>query len=327
MSSPLDLARFTSVVEELLARRGGVSGLVLQRDGQLVRGASINEDEVGLTLQVAAFALEGEVHVSLPSVEDGVEQMGDVVFDSDDVRGAWEPMYRFYDELSRTLGASREEPIVEAYDADQLATDVQDVVEACLAGVLDTVELDNDEDAEDPETPTGAGTVTLVGQAPLELLAARLDFRADGVLAQVTGAGARFDVWVAGEGAIELAADERADIEASLLDDLGPVVDDHRRLRWQTSAPADDPSRAGKIVLERRNATVLEGSVVLDDLPEPLEEIERALNEADIDVIRYFGDGKPFWKASLDCESVLGEYVEAPEDLHSDRTWQYEGSI
>jgi hypothetical protein len=87
------------------------------------------------------------------------------------------------------------------------------------------------------------------------------------------------------------------------------------------TAPAADASRAGRFVLERRAGGALAGVTVLDDLREPVGEIAHALEDHDVEVIRYFSSGEPFFKVTLAKGDVLA--VEKLDELHEERIWQW----
>lgn len=293
----------------LLARDLVVGPTIVFESGEL-EGAQIECFGRYLTIALGIGDLNGRIAISMPAPGSDPELAGDtgfIEFTSDDVRGDWEPLYTLFAELALALGAAQEAPFVAPLDPTELRDDVQAIVDACISDGMTAEGLDS-------------ADAVIVAATAGEPFAFDLDvgFRAEAVVVRVTGAGAHFEVMARGLVA-GLSAAGRAAIVRALHEDLEPRIAYHGWTQHQRRAPDDDPERGGKLFLERRA-----GARVIDtaELTE-LAALRAAIAEHDVDVIRYFASGAPFWKASYERGHELDELVTSLDELHADRTWQW----
>jgi hypothetical protein len=304
----LDARAIARLVEAALAARELPIGPAIIHEGDELEGVRLESFGRFVTIGLGVGELRGAITVARPDGGDPGGDPGYVELTSDDVRGPWEPLYLLFAELAAALGATQEPPIAAELDPDELREDVRSTVDACVADAMYGDGL-----------TSGDTSITDAGEAPLDAFELDVELSADAVVARVTGAGARFVV-VAHGPAAGLSPDGRAAIERALREDLESCIAQHRWLRHQRRAPPADPARAGKLFLERRAAG---RAVSAEELTE-LDALRRALAEHDVDVIRYFSSGAPFWKASYERGHELDELVTSLDALHADRTWQWQ---
>jgi hypothetical protein len=304
----LDARAVAGMVEEALVARDLAIGPTIVHESGEIEGVLIECYGRYLSIALGIGELRGTITIARPDGEDA----GYAELSSDDVRGPWEPLYALFAELAIELGAEQEPSIAAELDPDELREDLRSTVEACVADAMSADGL-----------TSGDATIAADGDAPLDAFELDVELRADAIVVRVTGAGERFIVSVR-DLAVGLPAglsrDARAEILRALREDLEPCVAAHRWLRHQRTAPPADPARAGRLFLERRAA----GRAVSAEELISLDELRRALAEHDADVIRYFSGGEPFWKASYERGHELDELVTSLDELHADRTWQWQ---
>lgn len=292
-----------AIVEEALAARALAIGPAIVHEGGELEGVRLEAFGRYVAIGLGLGELRGTLTVARREGDDP----GYVEFNSAEARGPWEPLYALFAELATALGAVQEPAIAAEVDPDELREDLRATVEACVADALDADGL-----------PAGDAAIADDGEAPLEAFELELELRADAAVARITGAGARFAVTVDGLAA-GLTPTGREAIARALREDLPPCVAAHRWLRHQRAAPAADPARAGRLFLERRDGGRAVSAAELTEL----DALRGALAEHDVDVIRYFSSGEPFWKASYERGHQLDELVRSLDELHADRTWQW----
>lgn len=309
----LDARTLAALVDVALLARDLVVGPTIVFESGELEGAQIESFGRYLTIALGIGDLHGRIAISapLPGLDAVDGDRGFVEFNSDDVRGAWEPLYTLFAELALAVGAAQEEPFVTPLDPDELRDDVQAIVDACISEAMTAEGLDSG-DAVIAAATTAAPPASPAG---FDL---DVGFRAEAVVVRVTAAGEHFEVVVRGLAA-GLSAAGRAAIVRALAEDLEPRIAFHRWTRHQRVAPDGDPERGGKLFLERRTGARLLDSTELTELAA----LRAAVAEHDVDVIRYFASGAPFWKASYERGHEFDELVTSLEELHADRTWQW----
>jgi hypothetical protein len=298
-------------VVSALGHRGLVAPpVVIVGSDDRVEGIRIEVYDGHCEITFGLGELRGSIAVGTSPDAEG-RGSGYVAFDSDDVWGPWEPLYFFFVDVARALGAEQEKVFVVEYDPASMAGEVCDAVDACVSDALAAEDLDAEEAVVESSAPAAF-------DSPLEVV---VETRPDAVVVRARGAGETIVVTVPCSRARRLSSAGHARLVKALLDELEVVIGEHRVSRMIMTAPAADASRAGRFVLERRAGGALAGVTVLDDLREPVGEIAHALEDHDVEVIRYFSSGEPFFKVTLAKGDVLA--VEKLDELHEERIWQW----
>jgi hypothetical protein len=312
---PVEARAIAGRLAEALAARGLAIGPAIVHEGGALEGAQLACYGRYIEVSLGVGDLRGAFTIARAEGDEPAY----AELTSGDARGPWEPLYALFVELAAELGAAQEPPLGAAPDPGELREDVRTTVQACVADALYAEGLTPGEaviaDAGDPAAPP----------PPLEAFALDVELRADAVVARVTGAGERFVVVARGLAA-GLSPEGRAALERALREELLACAAAHRRGRHRHVAPPADPTRGGKLFLERRDAGRL---VSAEELTDALA-LRRALAEHDVDVICYFSSGEPFWKASYERghEAIRGIEPGGPtpalDALHAERTWQWQ---
>jgi hypothetical protein len=296
-----------ALVGAALADRGFTLGPAVVLESGEVEGARV--EGYGRYVTVALGVGDGELFGTITFARGEGDDAGYVEFNSDDVRGPWEPMYELFAELATAAGAVQEPAIVTELDPGELREEVRSIIDACVSDAMLAEGLE----------PEEAAILEATDGHPLDAFELDVELRAESVVVRLTGAGDHVEVVVRGLAA-GLSARGRTAIGESLRADLAERVDYHRWLRHQRVSPPADPARAGALYLERRASGKLLAAEPLADLAA----LRAALVSHDVDVIRYFSSGAPFWKASYQRGHELDDAIGSLDDLHADRTWQWE---
>jgi hypothetical protein len=295
------LARHLPLPKVTILGESGVIGVLLQ---QRPTGE--------MTVSIGTGAVRGELVVEPPTSR----EKGRLVFDVEAVHGEWEPFYRLFVDVARSLGARLDFRRPLFVDVDALTETLRQRLDGCVSDCLFaeglatyaldlSVQLHGDERAGNAlalRVQRGEGTV-------------EVDLIAPGLLVGATLGGDSARLSASGLDVLEsaLLADWTAPIEAAVA-----------TLRRGAPPPAD-VGRPGRVV-----AFVREDDDFINEVDDSAFETVAALfahhlPERDVEVVRYFNDGQPFWKASLAAGSPLPPLL--PDDdldaLYAHRTWQW----
>jgi hypothetical protein len=294
-----------------IASEDGVIGLLLRRhEGGFV------------TLTIGVGSVRGELTLLFPIGTEGVR----FVFDSAEAKGSWEPLYRFFADFASRLGAHPQGTTAMASSVDfgALRETLRASLDACasdclFAEGLATYAIDLQVEPREPHTiitAPGAGHGRSI-RVTRGLEAIEIEFSTPGLLVHATLGG--HSVLLSDNG-LEV-------LESALRTDwAGATEAVSRSFRLRTPpAPASQPDHFGAVVafacredglrkpLDPRFASSLSGF------------LHEHLRGLDVEVIRYFADGTPFWKAAFERGATLPALKSDKklDEFFPHRTWQW----
>lgn len=263
-----------------------------------------------MSISVGSGAVRGEMTLLLPVSDEKAR----FVFDSAEVSGEWEPFYRLFADIALRLGARADFVRRPAFDEAALAERLKTSLDACASDCLFAeglatynVELTAraSGDIEEMSLRVGRGERTV----DIDLIAPGLVVRAS----------------LGGDSA--LLSDSGLDVlESALRGDWNEPIREAVRAYRRASAPAVDLERKGTVVAFVR-ADDSRRSVVDDDSwDSPADLLTRYLPTHDVEIVRFFQDGTPFWKASFAKGAPLPDLL--PDDdldaFYEHRIWQWD---
>lgn len=294
-----------------IATDDGVIGVLLRR-----------HDAGFLTLSVGLGEVRGELTILLPLASEGVR----FVFESNEARGSWEPLYRFFAELASRLGAVPQGTTESRYTLDvaalreTLAASLDACASDCLfAEGLATYAFDLHIEPLEPR-----GVVSVPGEGHGRTLRVARGSEAIGV--ELIAPGVQVHATLGGDSV--LLSDSGLEVlEAALRADWATATEPVRRaFRLRTAPPAatDFQHHGATVAFAVRD----DGSRKQLD-PRFAASVSTFLQEhlaaTQVEVIRYFQDGTPFWRAAFERNSRLPSLKEdkSLDELFAHRTWQW----
>jgi hypothetical protein len=295
----VDAAAIARTIAVLLAQRGiALSPVAIKDDDDRVEGALVEMIEEYTHIYVGA----GDLRLTMVAMGDRKDTGGYIGFSLEDHPAAWEPAYLLFAAIAKALGGEIEDMVTEDWEPDRLHDELCDAVDNAATEVLD-----------DPDP----STAVVLGPAPLDAFDCTTKTDDAGLFVEVTGAGERIAVRLACDPD-ELGAKHLAKLATALRDDIEPIVLEHAFCHRANLAPAADPQRANKIVLEVLQGGRITDAVVVDSL----DGLRRHAGKRAVTVTQYFSSGAPFWQAALREDHDLDD-LEELVDLHDHRTWQW----
>jgi hypothetical protein len=294
-----------------IANEDGVIGLLLRRhEGGFV------------TLQIGVGGVRGEITLLLPVGTEGVR----FVFDSAEAKGAWEPLYRFFVALAARLGARPQRPpaMTAPADLEALRDTLRASLDACasdclFAEGLATYALELHVESRDPQLVTSA-----VGAGHGRSLRVTRGLEAIDVAFAAPG----LDVHATLGGHSVLLSDSGLEVlEAALRDDWAAATGGvSRAFRLRTAPPpASEAAHFGSVVAFACREDGARKQLDPRFAPSLSAFLQEHLQTASVEVIRYFGDGLPFWKAAFAQHTAVPalRMDKHLDELFEHRTWQW----
>lgn len=277
--------RLVAAVEAALKARGIQPGLTVMNGIDLERGVLVDFGDELHEVKLAVGDVRGELNIYL---EDNGSARLD--FSAAELEGDFEPLYFFFAELGRALGAKPPQlDGAEELDVAALQNEISEVLSEYA-----------------PEQPK------LKRLEPVEGQGVKVERTSNDLIVSVEGQ--RFQ----SEGGAGLGDSELEEIEAAVAEATSYVIDEARRdLLSRRPMPAD-ASRAGRWFVDVYGAdgAVRWSKPVEEDT---LAEVLEAAGDEDIAVVtRYFKDGQPFFRSPVDRDDTPSF-----DDLHLFRTWSW----
>lgn len=263
-----------------------------------------------LTVAIGSGAVRGEMTLLLPVSDERAR----FVFDSAEVHGDWEPFYRLFADIALRLGARADFVRRPAFDEAALAERLKTSLDACASDCLFAEGL-----------ATYNVELTARASGDIEEMSLRVGRGEDTVDIDLIAPGLVVRASLGGDSA--LLSDPGLDVlESALRGDWNEPIRDAIRAYRRVSAPPVDLERKGAVVAFIRAEDGRRSVVDDDDASDPADLLARYLPTHDVEIVRFFQDGTPFWKASFARGSTAPD-LPLDGDLdafYAHRVWQWD---